>query len=48
MSTEPEECFWNWGCDVFFQPPLSFCDTVVPRLGGPGNDFHSVKIDLEH
>lgn len=28
--------------------PLSFCDTVVPVLKGQGNDFCSVKIDLEH
>lgn len=26
---------------------LLFCDTVVPLLGRPGNDFYSVKIDLE-
>lgn len=38
----------TWECDVFFQPPLSFCDTVVPVLGAPGNDFHSVKIDVEY
>lgn len=48
VTPKPEECSGKWECHGFFQPPLSFCDSLVPVLKGQGNDSCNVKIDLEH